>query len=265
MGIPLVAGRFVESWDGPDSGRTVVISRSMAARFWPGGNALGERIKLAAPREEADWLEVVGVVGDVRQAWFGPGLDAVVYVPLAQAPVPSATLVVRSGSADTTLEPTLRRVVREVDRDVQVGEIVSMERVVEESFWKNRLYAIVFSLCAAVTVVLAASGVFALASYAVALRAREWSIRLALGASPRDILRAAAAQGMAPAVIGAAVGVAAAYPACAAARSLLFGISPWDPIAFAVAPLALATAALAACFVPATRAAAADPAAALRC
>jgi len=265
MGIPLVSGRFPESWDGPSSAGAVVISRSMAERFWRSGSPLGAQIKLATPQENARWLTVVGVAGDVRQAWFGPELRTVVYVPFAQAPVPSATLVVRSRVANEGLAATLRQIARAIDPGVPVGGMVSMQQIVDESFWKNRLYAIVFGACAIVALALAVGGVFAIVSNSVALRAREWSIRAALGATRADVLRAAASRGMKPALIGAGLGTVLALPAASAMRSVLFGVASWDPVTLTAAPLLLTVAALGACVLPARRAAAADPSSALRC
>ena len=139
-----------------------------------------------------------------------------------------------------------------------------MKQVVAESFWRNRLYAAAFSMFSAVALLLAAGGVLAMVSYAVALRTRDIAIRVALGASQGDVLRAMLSQGMTPALIGTGLGTALSVPAVWMFRSLLFGVAPWDPLALVGAPLLLAATALVASLLPARRAAAADPIRALR-
>ncbi len=263
LGIPLAGGRLFADTDGDAAPGVAVISRSMAEHFWPGRNAVGERIKLGAPDEQAPWLTIVGVVGDVRHTWFGADLKTAIYSPLAQAPAPYMSLVIR-GPDGAGLAAGVRAAVRELDPNLPVAEIASMQQVTAESFWKNRLYAVMFAVFGAVALLLAAGGVFALNSYTVALRMREMAVRMALGASACEVRRLAVMGGMKFAVTGAALGLAAAFPAVRAMRSLLFGVSPSDPATFVAVPLLLAAAALAACILPARRAAKADPVTALR-
>jgi putative ABC transport system permease protein len=241
-----------------------VVSESLARRFFPGRDPVGERIKIGAPQETAPWLTIVGVVGDVRQTWFGPDLKPAIYVAYAQAPVPAMSLVLRSRLDAAALHDAVRQVMRDVAPDVPLGEVISMGRVVEESFWKNRLYAVMFAFFGAVALVLASVGAYALVSYVVALRRREIAIRMALGASPEDVLLLAVSQGMRLAMTGLALGVAAAFGVVRLMKSLLFDIAPTDPITFLWVPALLTTVAAVACLIPAWRARRVDPTMALR-
>ncbi len=263
LGVPLLAGRLLDDTDGASAPGVAVISRSMAERFWPGRSALGERIKLGAPDEQAEWLTVVGVVGDVRHAWFGADMKVAISVPFTQAPASSMTLVVR-GRTGAELAAAIRAAVRELDPDLPLAELAPMQQVVADSFWKNRLYAAMFAVFGVVALLLAAGGVFALTSYTVALRTREMAVRMALGASGCEVQRLAVTGGMRFVLAGGALGLVAAFPAVRAMRSLLFGVSPSDPITFVAVPLLIAVAALAACILPARRAARVDPVTALR-
>ncbi len=264
LGIRLERGRYLEDSDGRDGTQAAVISHTLAERFWPGQDPIGRRIKLARPAQAAPWLTIAGVVADVRTNWFGADLRPAIYVPHRQAPEAHMNLVVATRSDPALIAGLIRREVSSIDRNAPVFNVTTMERILLESFWRNRLFAIIMGVFAFVAMVLSAAGLYAVVSYSTMQRLQEIGLRLALGARRRDILVLIVGQGMRVALAGTAIGLVAAFGFARLMAGLLFGVTPADPATFVGLALLLPGVAFAACYFPAARFARVDPLAALR-
>jgi putative ABC transport system permease protein len=280
MRIGLLEGRDVTPADEAARARVVVVNRALARALWPNGSPIGERITFGDPQRDPAWFTVVGVVGDVRQETWGEPSGAEMYFPsLSTAPEPTPsdvpalpeplepstmTLVVRTATDPSAAMRTVQGIVHQLDVDAPVSDVITMEKAVDEQLAQPRFYLTLFGAFAGVALVLAAVGVYGVMSYAAAQRAREMGIRVALGARPGDPFRLVLRDGMRLAALGSAIGLGAALVGSRAMRSLLYGVGPTDPVTLAAVTVVLVGVALAACCVPAWRAARVDPAATLR-
>ena len=269
MGIRLGSGRFPALTDRADSPAVVIINETFARAFFPGIDPVGRQIRMSG--DDRPWMTIVGVVGDVRQVSLDRRPRPEVYMPHAQfrpfwqdSTLRAFTVVVRSTVEPTALVAAVRRHVRELDPNIPIASITTMEEVVERSVAQRRLNVIVLGTFAAIALGLALIGTYGVLAYQISERTREFGIRLALGASARNIVRSVLGEGMAPAVAGVAIGLAAAAAVTRAMTSLLFETAPLDPVIFAGVAGLLLAAALVACVVPARRATRVDPAIALR-
>ena len=273
MQIPLVRGRLLDDRDGLDGTPSVVISESVARRFWsPRGEAakaddpIGSRIYLGAPDNKLfDGATVVGIVKDVKLAGLGSSLTDAVYGLNTLMPWwRNFTYTVRTAGDPAALAPAVRRIVREADPSLAITSLQAMTDIVRTSVAPARASMLLLTLFAGIAMLMSAVGVFGVMSYTVNLRAREMGIRLALGARPSEVRRMVVTDGMKQAVIGVAIGLGGAVWLTRLMTTLLFGVRPGDPLTLAtVAALLLATAALA-CYLPARRATRVDPLIVLR-
>jgi predicted permease len=268
MGIPLVRGRAFTERDRDGSPQVVVINREAARRFFPGEDPLGRRVQLGWTRDSVRMGgEIVGVVGDVRQF----GLDAApvpeIYAPYDQFPLDELSAVVRSTADEQDQAAVLAAVwgaVGELDRDLPVYALRTLEELVSESVARPRFYMLLLGAFAAVALLLSAVGIYGVMSYAVRQRTREIGIRVALGATGGRVLRMVLGQGLTLALAGAILGLLAALWVTRLMASLLYGVSPTDPPALAAGAVVLVAVAALACYLPARRAARADPLTAIR-
>jgi putative ABC transport system permease protein len=269
--IPVVRGRDFNDTDIAGRPAVILISESMARQFWPGEEALGKRLTLTFTPGAV--REVVGVVGDVKL----DGLDqtrpsATLYVPLDQVSTPATgewssfpmTLVVRSASAPTGLVSAVSNVVHDVDREMPVRDILTMEDLVANSVTQQRFNMLLLGAFAGLAVLLAAVGIYSVLSYSVKRSVREIGIRLALGARVGDVLRMVVLEGMKPTLLGVVVGTVGALALGRALSSLIYEVKPTDPLTFLAVTALLAAIALLATIIPAYRAAKVDPMVALR-
>jgi predicted permease len=269
--IPILRGRDFSATDLAGRPAVVVISESMARQFWPGEDALGKRLTLTffpgAVRE------VVGIVGDVKL----DGLDqirpsATLYFPLDQVSVPSnggwtsfpMTLVVRSASGSAGMVSAVSNVVHDVDREMPLRDILTMDDLVANSLSQQRFNMLLLGAFAGLALLLAAVGIYSVLSYSVKRRVREIGIRLALGARLSDVLRGVVIEGLKPTLLGVAVGTAGALALGRVLSSLIYQVKPTDPVTFLVVTALLAVIALLASIIPAYRATKVDPMVALR-
>jgi predicted permease len=262
MGIPLRAGRIFDDHDGA-ANPVAVISETMQRQLWPRESAIGRRIKLGPDPAQTPWSTVIGVVGDVRHYALDAEAPATVYVPYAQNPLYSPILVIRTRSGEGML-PVLAAKVRAVDSQLPVYDIYSMETLIDRSTAQRRFVMSLLTGLAIAALLLAAVGVFGAVSQAVAQRTQEIGLRMALGSSPGEAVAMVFRDGMRLAVLGAAIGIAAAAGLTQLLRNLLFEVQPLDPISFAGAALTLLLFAALACYLPARRATRVDPLIALR-
>jgi putative ABC transport system permease protein len=263
LGVPVIEGRTFTDRDGAGAPQVAVVSRAMAERFWPGRSPLGARLR-QADDATGDWRTVVGVVGDIRNDDADAPPIPYLYVPLAQRPVRTLTLVLRTAGDAAALSGPLRRAVSEIDRDQALYDVRTMEDVLEADLAGSRVLIEVFGAFALIALGLAGLGVWAVAAQSVGQRTREIGVRVALGATARQVTRLMALQGLLPIAIGLALGVTAGLGVARVMRSILFQVSPADPLTIAGTIAALASVGLVATIGPALRAARLDPLAALR-
>jgi predicted permease len=260
--VPLLSG---ESFDprtiGPEGERPMLVNEAFASRFFPGGDALGRTVRLFGNQP----YEVVGVVGDVRQFALDRAPEAEMYVPYSTFS-PGSIWVMARGSGDlAALGAAVRGAVWQVDPEVPVPTIQTLEQVRADSVARERLVTVLLAAFAALALVLGTVGVYGVTAYAARSRRREWGVRLALGARPDGVIRRALATEMVPVMVGVVVGIAGALAAGRLAASLVTGVAARDPVTLATVPLVLALAGLLAAWLPVWRATRRlDPVAVLR-
>jgi putative ABC transport system permease protein len=265
MGIRQIAGRPFNENDTGDSAEVIVISETMARTVWPGEDSLGKRIKLGRYNSDSPWMTVVGVVGNVRQFELETETRAQMYLPYTQAGFfTPRDLVVRTTVDPLSLAAAVRNEVWAVDKDQPVSNISTMEEILSESVAKQRFNMLLLAVFAAIALVLAGVGIYGLISYSVTQRTHEIGIRMALGATSRDVLAMVIGQGLKLVVAGIAIGLVAALALTRVMASMLFGVQATDPVTFAAISVVLAAVAMLASYIPARRATRVDPMIALR-
>src|SRR5262245_10002355 len=276
MGMRIVEGRAFTTQDHAQAPRVAIVNETMARRFWPAQTALGNRFALDLetwkffpdrPPQfdlEMGMREIVGVVRDVRHEGLETEPQPEMYAPDRQGPEREMNLVIRAAVDPACLAAAVRGAVSAVDQDQPVANIKPMPRLLADSVAKPRFNYLLLSIFAAVALILSATGVYGVMSYAVAQRTREMGIRLALGARGPDVLKLVIRQGMRPVIVGIALGLAGAFALTRVMATLLFGVSPTDPATFAAVAALLAMVALLACYLPARRATKVDPVVALK-
>jgi putative ABC transport system permease protein len=262
MKIPLIKGRhFTEPETKEEKAKTVIINEAFARAYFADDEPLGKR--LIIDMGEPWTCEIIGVAGDTTQFALDVGAYPLMYVPSIRAGV--AAVVIRSSGDPLALTASVREAVREVDRDLPIANIRSMDQIMSSMSGDARFRTLLLGVFAAVALLLAAIGIYGVISYSVAQRAREIGIRIAIGAQNRDVLRLVVGQGMKLALIGVGVGIAGALAFTRVLSGLLFNVSATDPLTFVGVSTLLALVALLACYVPARRAMNVDPMVALRC
>jgi putative ABC transport system permease protein len=263
--IPLLQGRALADQDNATAPDVVVISREMARRFFAGEDPVGKRITFGDPADTAaTWRTIVGVVGDVKQEGLSADAYPQLYMPVAQNPQRGVYVSLRTAGDPLAAAPALRRTVKEVDADVPLADVMTMEQRVAGSVTQSRVNTALLAVFAAVALVLAGVGIYGVTSYSVEQRTREIGIRMALGAKPGDVLRLVVRQGMTPVLVGLAVGLVGAFAATRLLRSMLYDVSATDPATFAAVALFLVAVGLLSAYLPARRATRVPPTEALR-
>jgi putative ABC transport system permease protein len=265
MTIPVRQGRVFTDADRLGAPRVLLISETAARAFFPGGDAIGQKLTFGARGGyEKSEGEIVGIVGDVHHF----GLDAPVaptfYVPLAQSGADQATVVIRMEGVPGALGHAARKAIQDIDRDALVREPVLLEDLVSGSLGQRRFYMLLLSAFAGLALVLAAIGLYGVISYSVAQRTREIGIRVAMGATRKQVLSMVMGQGLRFTVIGLAIGQVLALILNRAIKGMLVGVNVTDLPTMFVTAFVLMLVAVLACYVPARRAARVDPMEALR-
>jgi predicted permease len=262
MGIPLRAGRVFNERDHSEAQRVVILSESLARRLFPNEDAVGKQVWMPGPGE--DMSNVIGIVGDVRHQGLERDVIPQIYLPYMQSELWSADIVIRTTSDPLGLAAAVRNQVLAVDTGAAIYDVLTMERRLATSMSSRRFNLLLLSVFALLALTLAAVGVFSVIAHAVTQRTYEIGIRMALGASPGNILRLFVGQGMTFVAIGIALGLAGAWALTRVMTNLLFGVTATDPLTFAGVALLLSIIALLACYLPARRATKVDPMTSLR-
>ncbi|HKQ04607.1 MAG TPA: ABC transporter permease [Blastocatellia bacterium] len=265
MAIPLKQGRALAEQDTDTAPLVALINQTMADALWAGQNPIGKRIKFpGSERNPQPWRTVIGVVADVKQYGLDRKDPMQIYLPEAQYPTQFMSLVVHTADDPKAMIAAVRSEVHELDKDQAVYNIFTMEQLVGDSISLRRFSMVLLMIFAGVALLLAGVGIYGVISYTVTQRTHEIGVRMALGASRRDIIRLIVGQGMVMTLGGISIGLVATFALTRLLASLLFGVSPTDPLTFAIVAAVLAGVALGACFVPARRATRVDPMVALR-
>ena len=264
--IPVVSGRDISANDGPQQARVAVISESMARAFWPDRDPLGGRFMFGGPRpdQEPQWITVVGVARDIKQRTLTERPQPSVMLPIQQFYSSSAVLNVRTASGFDTMAGQLQRTLREIDPQVPFYNVSRLADHTKAATFQQKLAGDLLVVFGALALALAGIGSYGVLSYLVGLRRREIGIRLAVGATRRDVFRLVAGSGLRLISWGLVIGLVLSIGVGMGLQSLLIGIKPTDPLTYAGVIGVLTIVAAAACLLPARRAASLDPATTLR-
>ena len=265
LGAPLVDGRFFSDADEIGAPRAAIIDRAAVRRFWPDENPIGKHIKFGRRDSKAPWITVVGVVGDIKTDGFDTPEQPHIYLPILQNPGYAMAVMVKSEANPKILTKSLREQVQAVDPDLPVFGEKTMEDIVETSLGERRFAMQLVTSFGVVALLLAGIGIYGVIAYSVNQRTREIGIRLALGASERDIMGWVLTQGMGLTAAGIGLGLVGAFALTRLLQGLLFGVAATDVMTFGTLAVLLGLVALTACYIPARRATKVDPMIALRC
>jgi putative ABC transport system permease protein len=274
--IPLLRGRMFTVRDDGGAPGVVLISESMAKRYWTKGDAIGAQIiigKGVGPEFAEPPRQIIGIVGDARNGGLDSNPFPIMYIPVAQVPdgvtalnsrITPLEYVIRTKVEPFSLSAEIQKALREASGGLPVGHVRSMEQVVSESTARSNFNMTLLTIFAATALLLAAIGIYGLMAYSVQQRMQEIGIRMALGASPKAVRRMVVAQGMKLALVGVVIGVSAALALSRYMASLVFGVKTWDPATFVAVVVVLSAIAWAATYLPALRASRVDPIESLR-
>jgi putative ABC transport system permease protein len=264
MSIGLRDGRELNDSDGKDTLSVVDISRNLALRYFPGENPIGKKIKLGKSDASAPWMTIAGIVDDVHYTWFNKEEWPTIYRSYRQVPPFNASLVLRTEGEPVTFVPAVRSAIAAVDPDLPLFDLLAFDKVITNSIIGIAYVAVMMAILGLIALVLASVGIYGVMSYSVGERTHEIGVRMAMGATSKDIQRLILGNGMFLTIVGTAIGLPLAMGLAYALSSLLFGVKAADPFAFVGLPLLLAGVATLACYLPAQRAVRLDPLDALR-
>jgi len=263
MGIPLLYGREFDDRDTGGKPDVVIVNQKMAQSYWPGGDAIGKRIKIGPPEHEP-WVTIVGVVGNVNHTGLDAEPDFASYEPHAKRPWSSMTVLVRTVGDPLSLAGPVQQELKTAEKDILIEDVVTMNRRLALSVAPQRLNVVLLATFAFIALVLATAGIYGVMAHAVAQRTPEIGLRMALGAQLQDVMKMVLRSGMWLALLGIAIGLVGAVFLTGLMSKLLFGVTPRDAVTFASVAVILFVVALLACYIPARRATKVDPSIALR-
>jgi predicted permease len=264
LGIPLLRGRAFDERDAATSQKVTIISEAFARRYFAEEDPIGKHLSFGFPPDEGS-REIAGIVGDVKQVSLDAPAEPEMYVPYEQSPMWSMDFAVRTAGGDpAALTSAVRERIQEADKDLPVVDVQPMGIYLHDSVAQPRFRTFLLGLFGVVALLLAAVGIYGVISYTVVQRTQEIGVRMALGAAPTQVLGLVVGQGMKLVLVGLAVGLMGTFGLTRFFRSLLFGITPGDPLTYFATVLVLVGVSLLACYVPARRAMRVDPLVALR-
>jgi putative ABC transport system permease protein len=261
LGVPLINGRTFDGRDRQDKPLVAIVNQSLAQHRWHGQDPLGRRISFD---DGKTWTQIVGIAGDVRERGLDQPPSDLVYLPYAQYPQMYPSLVARTQGDPMNIARAVVQHLYEVDPNQPAGRIQSLEQLRADSIAAPRLTANLLGLFALLALAIAAAGIGGVMALSVSQRTHEIGVRMAIGARPAEIVRMILRQGMGLAIVGVVLGVLGAFTLTHAVKTLLFGVTPTDPVTFVGVAAVLSAAAFAACYIPARRASQVDPLRALR-
>jgi putative ABC transport system permease protein len=265
LGIPLLAGREFAAHDSLGAPDVVIVNEAMAQRFWPGEPAVGKRFKIGTFQTTGPWLTIVGVFTDVRSGGLDREPRPTFYRPYAQAGWPSLSIVVKTTAAPATSVTSVKKALAVIEPNHPVSLVRTMEQVVSASVSPRRLPMLLFSGIAVLALTLAAIGISGVVGYSVVQRSQEIGVRVMLGAQSRDVLRLMVGDSLGWTLVGVGAGLTASIGLLRFMQTLLYDITPADPVVLGAVSLLLVGVALAATYIPARRALRVDPVGSLRC
>jgi putative ABC transport system permease protein len=264
LGIPLIRGRMFDERDGPDAPHVAVISGSLAQDRWPDQDPIGHTIQFGNMDGDLRLLTIVGIVGDTHEYGLDEPPRPTVYVNLFQRPRSVMTVTMLSDADTSSVSSAARGILQDLNPEIP-PRFRTLQQVYAASLGSRKFNVILIGFFGITALLLSTAGVFGLTAYSVSRRTREFGVRLALGATSGDVLRMVLRQGLSTILIGVAIGIAGSFALTQTVSSLLFGVTPTDPVTFGGVTLLLSAVALLACYVPARRATKVDPMEALRC
>ncbi len=264
MKIPLLRGRELTPQDDSDHPPVAVINETMARRYFPGQDAIGQQVQLVNLQPSGRWFTVVGVVADARDRGLGRETRSTLYLSYAQNQIRGTVLMIRTRPGAGEMTAQVQQAVRSLNQDLSLRDPRTLVDAMSESLSPERFSATLLTLFAAVAITLASIGVYGVVSFAAVQRTHEIGIRLALGAQRRDIVKLVLRHGLWLALAGVGIGLIGSLLAARLLSSLLFGVSPKDPVTLVVVSLVLTAVAMIACYLPARKAMKVDPLVALR-
>jgi len=262
LGIRIVRGRGFTERDDEHAAPVVVINETMAARYWPGEDPVGKRVKISY--NDSGPREIVGIAGDVKQTNLRDAVSAQMYTPFVQAPWPFVTVVAKTTAAPEAAAGSLRQALARLDPEQAAGELRTFDQYLARSIATPRFTAMLLAAFAVLALLLAGFGLYGVMAYSVAQRRREIGIRMALGAQSADVRSLVVRQAVWLGATGLIIGITGALAVSRVLGSLLFGVSSTDPLTFGGVSAALVTVLLLAAYLPARRATRVDPVVALR-
>ena len=263
LGIPLVRGRMFDDRDAPNAPHVAVISESLAHDRWPHQDPIGHTIEFGNMDGDLRLLTIVGIVGDTHEYGLDESPRPTVYVNLFQRPRAEMTITMLSDADTRLVSSTARGILRDLNPQIPPS-FQTFQQVYSASLGSRKFNVILIGFFGITALLLASTGVFGVMAYSVSRRTREFGVRVALGATPHDVLSMVLGQGMRTILIGVAIGIAGSFALTQTVSSLLFGVTATDPLTFAAVTVLLIAVALLACYIPARRATKVDPMVALR-
>jgi putative ABC transport system permease protein len=263
MQIPILRGRAFTDADKAGAPPVIIVNETLARKHWPGQDAIGKRIRFDAPPDRAPWMEVVGVIKDVKHDLLDE-VSPEYYLPQAQDVWRSMIIVARTAVDPASLAGSIRQEAWAIDKDQPVFDVRTMQEVRSLSVGLQKFNSLMIGIFALVALLLASIGIYGVMAFAVTQRTQEIGIRMALGARAPDVLKLVVVNGMRLAVLGLVIGLVASWALTRFISSLLYGVTPTDPLTFSVVSVCLLAAAFLACYLPARRATKVDPLEALR-
>jgi putative ABC transport system permease protein len=265
--IPLIAGRFFDDRDRQDAPPVAIINERAARELWPNQDSIGKRVKLGPLGSGNPWMQVIGVTRDVKHSGLTEDDRQEIYCPYLQAKSSSQwqrSLVVRTSCDPMGIVTELRQIAAAIDSDEPVNHAMNMSELVEREMSQSLTQTMLLGALAGLALAMACVGIYGVMAYMVAQRTQEIGVRMALGAQPRSILTLILGHGTKLALVGICIGLVAALLSTRLMNTLLFRVSPIDPLTFAVVPVVLLSIALLACYLPARHATKIDPVVAFR-
>jgi putative ABC transport system permease protein len=264
IGAPLLRGRYLTDQDNSSSTHVLIVSDSLARRYWPNQDPIGKRLKWGPTASKDPWLTVVGVVGDVKQSSLDVETSPHTYESFWQNTAPSLNVALRTSNDPASMASALRSTVWSIDPQLAVAQVQTMDQVISKSTTPRRFSLFLLAGFASLALILSAIGIYGVIAYSVVRRVHEMGIRIALGAQRRDVMRLVISQGMLHLAVGMVIGTLGALAMTRTLASFLYGVRPTDPVTFVAVVVILAGVAFLACYIPARRATRVDPMIALR-